>query len=1119
MNPEKSEKPADSSPYADIGDMPPALVSGLRMMITRVRRIQWLRGVVGTLAVLFFATLVIMAVEVTASPESPSVRWGLWSGILALTLGTAWVLLVKPLSKPLSITRMARVLETRHPDLQERISTVIELKGHGGESNALLDVLIREALLDMDAVSPRQEFTLRSAKPFLGAFAAAAGIFVLVAAVWPRETWISLVRTTAPHVKIANIAGLGIEVFPGDATVLRGTAFNLAVRVSDSALSKAREPVVRVYHGRRRVDESMRAVAPGTTGLLYRATHTLNFPAVHEPFTYEVRFGLNGLSRRYTVNVIPPPAVEEMSIYYEFPEYTGLAATQYVSNALMEIAALNGTRMTMIAKFNTPVKGHLLLGEWRLPPFRLDNELLQWKDITLTTNAAPSYAFEMRDTRFGHTNEIVHTRVRILMDQAPDIQQTNPGAYRFVVNPGTRVPFAYTLTDDFGVVSARLLVRDATRIILSEFPFELRQVNPNKWVVTANFSCQGLEIGKTYSIVCEATDNCPPEYGGPNIATSHPVTLLVQAAVTPAQSITGQVIDQQAKMLRDDIEFAASCLSAAADQVRAAHPHLAKEELPVEAKRNVETAAANANDANAVLIKAREFAKGTVFLKFPNDIDTVRANVVRPTAFNTGRILLFDPESRSDMAAENITELTHAAAEVRKLLDILQAYVDRAKELAALLALLQEQYQLAMQARREQMTQEEQQAWMQQMMASMEQAKEMTLEEKIEALRKALAAMELNLPMEQQAREDARQFAMAAQLIIDAAVDTLEAAQIDEVIARDSIQTDKVRDAATPAREAVASLRDALKAVLAPPAENDDPDEKAKAVATAAAAVRHAAETAASIAGDASRAVKNPRFADAAQKTETAAVTAAEAAAEPDAQAALTLAEQALALADPAAKAVENEHKRMARELEYAIGKAQRSSRRADEFIRANPFAFVMMTDIRTVNTLLQKAIKGATEATSLLKAATTEPQYEEVIKIALQAQADAQAALEAAKMAAEEAQQMMDASQDQQDAADEIDNFMMDLQDQMDAMADEAGLQMDTPPPEGMENNEGEGDDDDENGRNPRQPRKDADIKVEANWTQMRGRLNTDALDQDIQNISPEYRELVRQYFLELSK
>ena len=1133
MTPENQQEKPGAAAYADVGDMPPTLVNGLRLMITRVRRIQWIRGIVGTLAVLLFSTLTVMVVEVTALPESVAVRWGLWAAIVVLTAATAWAILVKPLIKPLSITRMARVLETRHPDLQERISTVLELKAQGGaaaaSSTILVDAILREAMLDMDAVSAHQEFTFRSAKPFLVAFAAAAGIFSLCAALWTDDTLTALNRVTRPYVKAANIRGRGILVEPGNTTVLRGSPLTILVSHDEKATVRVRNPpIVRSFQGRRRVDETMRSTL--LTGAVNRAGHTLTFPAVFDSFKYQVRFDNKGVSDEYAVHVIPPPTVEQIVYEYEYPEYTGLVKTQIVSQTMLDISALYGTKMTLTATINTPATGFLNLGEWRLPPFRLENHVLQW-NATLTTNAAPNYSFELRDARFGHTNDLAQARVRILMDQPPIIEQTSPGAYRFIVHPGMRVPFKFTIHDDYGVESAQLVVRTATRDILDEIPLELIQSGVKKWSTALELPLTTLTIGQTYSIILEATDNCPPEYGGPNISTSNPVTLLVQQAQAGAPGLNAQVIDQQAEIIRKLIEFAASCLDSAATQVGTALPHLDKEELPKEAKDNIETAHLNANRANTTLIEAREVARGTMFRNLPNDIDAVRAQNVRPVAFNTGRILLYDPDSRKEMGAENAAELQNAAAEVRKLLAILQAYVDKAKELLEKIDLLRDLLRQKQDLLKQQMTEEEQDNWKGMQLAAMEKAKEMSLEELLEALQRALDMMDLNTPMDAQLRSELEQYAQAAQLVIDSALDIIETTLISEVIAKGSILNDKAAEPLGNIRDSAQQLRDALQAALAPP-EGEDPAEHLKNAATLAASILQTAEAAADTVKSARAEMKTPRYADAAQKAESAILLAQEAAElainaakdglpGPDAatraeavkaitEAAQT-AEKSVNTAQQSFQGVKNENTRLFRELDFANNKSIRSTRRADDFIRGRP---MLPPNLTTANNLLQKAIKGSTDAVGLLKGETkTEPVYRDAIRLALQAREDAEAALKTGEEALEDAREQLQAMQEQQDAAQEMEDMLDQLQQELNDEMNNNDMQMDTPPMEGM-------DDENDQDRKPHQTgEKRINVNIDEQWFRTRGKVEQDALDQDIQNISPEYRQLVIDYFNELLK
>ena len=99
---------------------------------------------------------------------------------------------------------MARVLETRYPQLQERISSVLELLSMGDAaaligSQQLIDLLAREARLDLARFSPRQEFRSDSQRPALIAAGAVLLILLILLLIWPRQTTLLLKRAVAPH--------------------------------------------------------------------------------------------------------------------------------------------------------------------------------------------------------------------------------------------------------------------------------------------------------------------------------------------------------------------------------------------------------------------------------------------------------------------------------------------------------------------------------------------------------------------------------------------------------------------------------------------------------------------------------------------------------------------------------------------------------------------------------------------------------------------------------------------------------------------------------------------------------------------------------------------------------
>ncbi len=110
-----------------LDQLPPPILDKLRSMIRRVRRLLFLRGLFATLAVALASLLAIMAVDATVTLFSSTSRWILSLAGLAATLAAAWWFLLRPLSRRYTLEKMARILEVRHPELQERISTAVEL--------------------------------------------------------------------------------------------------------------------------------------------------------------------------------------------------------------------------------------------------------------------------------------------------------------------------------------------------------------------------------------------------------------------------------------------------------------------------------------------------------------------------------------------------------------------------------------------------------------------------------------------------------------------------------------------------------------------------------------------------------------------------------------------------------------------------------------------------------------------------------------------------------------------------------------------------------------------------------------------------------------------------------
>ena len=116
----------------------------------------------------------------------------------------------------MSAQSIARWLETRHPEIQERVSTALELSSdsQGGVSEVLLQQLVEEAQGDVSSVDPTTEVRARRAKRWLWPATALAAVFVMVFVIYPGEAQRLLVRAVAPFSDLGNAGAVRFAIEP-----------------------------------------------------------------------------------------------------------------------------------------------------------------------------------------------------------------------------------------------------------------------------------------------------------------------------------------------------------------------------------------------------------------------------------------------------------------------------------------------------------------------------------------------------------------------------------------------------------------------------------------------------------------------------------------------------------------------------------------------------------------------------------------------------------------------------------------------------------------------------------------------------------------------------------------
>ena len=845
----------------DAVQLPPELTGHLRKMIRRVRRIILLRGLLVTVSVLVISALAIMAVDAAVLIYSSSVRWTLSAVGLAATLATAWNSLVRPLTRRLTLFRMARVLETRHPELQERISSAIELLSMGGAaasrgSGQLIELLVRDAKSDVKGVQLRREFTGRSLKPAFLATLVAGGMLALLFAVWPRQAGLLFMRAVAPYADFASLQGSGLIVEPGDAVRLQGEELFIRLRVKKG--DGARAEVRRVIgEGREAAERMRRTSAPGATEEIYE----LSFPSVTETFRYRLRYG-NGLTRYYEVVVLPPPATTRLAITCHFPEYTK-QPSRTLSDNDRSIVGIAGTRVEMDADFNREADAMLQLGGRRLPGLAKKTPGATWHFV-LATNMTDRWSLLLHDSH-GFTGCVEEASLKVVPDRAPAILMLSPHMEQLTLPPYGQVTFEWAISEDFGITRSDFCIayNKGTVAFANATALAMQKQGPEAWIVTRDLDLARMQMDgvRQFRVFLRVADTLPPELGGPQRVQSRVVQITIDAS---AKRIEDQLRDEQKKYLQGLLKAAAARLTQGAGLVEPVQAQTSVNPLKPEVLQALVSAQERAVTAMELVQKAAEACERSYFATLAPIIKEAATQAIDPARAAVAEILFAEAAQRPAKSGVAVKSLRDAAA---KVLALVAAIDDLDRKLAAIAKtaeLAQREKALAEQAGDKKMTQAELDAWKKEQekikqefaaQAQKNAAESNAVENAMSSADAAQKAMNKDHPTakDDQAQRAARAAEESAKLAADAAEKAKDAALHAEDFAKErdaamatAEAADQAEKAAKEAEKAADDAHQATENMAAAEraAEAQAREEAAKAAKDAAIEAHKAAEEA-----------------------------------------------------------------------------------------------------------------------------------------------------------------------------------------------------------------------------------------------------------------------------------
>jgi hypothetical protein len=357
--------------------------------------------------------------------------------------------LVVPLSCPMSDDALCLEVERKHPALGQSLISALQLArldrvSERGMSPALVKHTVHQGAqaasdLNFTSVLDAGGWRRNMALLVLGVAAwLAVGIGVarsaplsiwfnrnvlLGEAVWPQNTYLVIERAEG-----------------GKVTFPRGGDWTQIVSVREDSLVVPDAVYLDFRSARSRPTQAMKKVDERTFEAL--------FNNVLESFEFRARGG-DDVTEWVRVELVEPPAVEELAMVVTLPKYAG-GEEESLPPGKGPYYILKGSSLTLQGTANKPLQSAALVVEGKSTPLGLAGETEFRGRLSAAELTPGQYVVELVDT-LGLTNRRPATfGLRLKTDREPRVRARLVGIGGMVV-PKARIPLTARVSDDFGV--------------------------------------------------------------------------------------------------------------------------------------------------------------------------------------------------------------------------------------------------------------------------------------------------------------------------------------------------------------------------------------------------------------------------------------------------------------------------------------------------------------------------------------------------------------------------------------------------------------------------------------------------------------------------------------------
>ena len=440
--------------------------------MTRLQRVLMLA--VGVASLLIIMGIDRWIVTFTAGP-----RWIMMLSALALTLGVAGWLLVRPLARSFTHTGIARLVELHHPEFEERISSTVELLTSTDPqemrgSQALIAATSAVAVSDAKSIRPGREISMRIARRFLVAAGVVLSVLTVLFAAWPEATWSQFRRSIIPTANIHRVSSdsMLVDVVTNDSVRPAAGQFDFAILRGHQLVVEAKIDNESIYKADFRVaptdsdnDEviAMNQLPDPREGW---RSFQVGYAAENDDFRFRIAAG-DAVSRYYSVRVVDEPQVGKITVGVIPPAYTGLQPVIRVLEKNQVPRALVGSTVTVTTELNRPMETVKGIVDGKSVAIKAGDENASTFTMSLKKPGIVRWEINARD-EFGFEGKSQGRTIQAMIDRPPTVSlripyedkidkaSGKPAAQKSIIRlkPGDRLPVVYEMSDDVAMVRA-----------------------------------------------------------------------------------------------------------------------------------------------------------------------------------------------------------------------------------------------------------------------------------------------------------------------------------------------------------------------------------------------------------------------------------------------------------------------------------------------------------------------------------------------------------------------------------------------------------------------------------------------------------------------------------------